>query len=847
MAFTNLILSPPFAAPSTADPTAPKPAVIPHNLVPKPGSLESCKSLHEITQLHGRLAKQGLLHDPAALKSLIVKYSQLGSSESLEHAEKVFEIFKNGKEDCGSTSGVYVYNSLIKGNSSAGSFSNAILLYVGMVIEGVAPDNYSFPFVLSACARSSRLFEGMQLHGSVMKLGFYDDIFVLNSLIHFYGECGEIDKGRKVFDEMSETNVVSWTSLICGYARENRHREAVSLFFQMVEEGIKPNEVTMASVISACAELGDSNLAEKISSYAEASGLITINTILVNALVDMYLKCGAPHRAKRLFDECVDRNLILYNTVLSNYVKLGKVKEALDVLREMLYRGPKPDKVTMLAAISSSAELSEFRFGRQCHAYVLRNGLENWDNIGNSLIDMYTKCGMQEWACRMFDQMPKKTIVSWNSLLSGFARNGDIKSAKKVFEDMPEKDLVSWNSMIGALVQQSLFRGAIELFNSMQNEGITPDKVTMVSIASACGYLGALDLAKWIYNYIQKVGIPCDMQLSTSLVDMLARCGDPNNAMKVFRMMKERDVSAWTAAIGAMTMEGNGGKAIELFNEMLSQGVEPDEVVYAGVLTACSHSGLVDQGMHIFKSMKEHGMIPHIIHYGCIVDLLGRAGLLDEALDFIKSMPTEPNDAIWSAFLAACRVHKDQEMAALAADMLSNSAKEKTGIQVLLSNIYAAAGKWDDVAKVRTHMKVKGMKKKPGSSSIEVNGVVYEFTSGDEFHPENALTASMLEEMKCRLGEAGYLPDVTNVLLDVDEQEKQFLLGRHSEKLAIAFGLISSGQGMPIRVVKNLRMCSDCHSFAKIVSKVYCREIVIRDNNRFHFFGQGLCSCGDYW
>lgn len=852
MAFTTLVFSPPLATPSTADPTAPstqiqiKSASISNNLVPKPGSLESCNNLQEIRQLHGHLAKLGLVHDPAALKNLIVKYSQMGSSESLEYAEKAFELFKKSKEDCSSSSRVYVFNSLIKGNSLAGSFSNAIFLYVGMVIDGVTPDNYTFPFVLSACAKSSRLFEGMQLHGSVMKLGFYDDIFVLNSLIHFYGECGEIDKGRKVFDEMSETNVVSWTSLICGYARKNWHKEALSLFFQMVEEGIKPNEVTMVSVISACAELGDSNLGEKISSYAEASGL-TFNTILVNALVDMYMKCGATNKAKRLFDECVDKNLVLYNTVLSNYVQLGKVNEALDVLCEMINMGPKPDKVTMLSAISSSAELSEFRFGRQCHAYVLRNGLEIWDNIGNSLIDMYTKCGMQEWACRMLDQMPNKNIVSWNSLLAGFARNGDIESAKEVFEDMPERDLVSWNSMIGALVQQSLFRKVIELFNSMQNEGITPDKVTMLSIASACGYLGALDLAKWTYNYIQKVGIQCDMRLSTSLVDMLARCGDPNNAMKVFRMMKERDVSSWTAAIGAMTMEGNGEQAIELFNEMLSQGVKPDEIVYAGVLTACSHSGLVEQGMHIFKSMKKHGMIPHIIHYGCIVDLLGRAGLLDEVLDFIKSMPLEPNDVIWSAFLAACRVHKDQEMAALAADMLSKSAKEKTGIQVLLSNIYASVGKWDDVAKVRTHMKEKGMKKNPGSSSIEVNGAVYEFTSGDESHPENALTASMLEEMKCRLGEAGYLPDLTNVLLDVDEREKEFLLGRHSEKLAIAFGLISSGQGLPIRVVKNLRMCSDCHSFAKIVSKVYAREIVIRDNNRFHFFRQGLCSCRDYW
>ncbi|KAL2229935.1 pentatricopeptide repeat-containing protein At3g22690 [Sesamum indicum] len=816
-----------------------------YNLVLETGSLKSCKNLQEIKQLHGQFTKHGLIGDAAVLTKLIDKYSQLGSSESLEYAQKAFKIFKNIREDCRSRI-IYLYNSLIRGSSSVGAFDEAVLLYVDMLFEGVAPDNYTYPFVLSACAKGLRLSEGVQLHGSLVKMGFHSDIFVLNSLIYCYGEYGEIDRARKVFDEMCERNVVSWTSLICGYARRESHKEAVSLFFKMVEEGIEPNEVTMVSVISACAKLGDMDWGERVLDYVEKSG-ITINTVMVNALVDMYMKCGAAEKARRLFDGCVDRNLVLYNTLMSNYVKLGKVRDALDIFCEILDGGAKPDRVTMLSVITSSAELGNFRLGMQCHAYVLRNGLESWDNIGNSLIDMYTKSGKQEWAFRVFDQMSNKTVVSWNSLLAGFARNGDVESAQGLFNEMPEKDIVSWNTMIGALVQQSFFRDAIELFHSMQNEGIMVDEVTMVSVASACGYLGALDLAKWTYNYIKKYEIHCNMRLNTALVDMFARCGDPQSALKVFSTMKERDVSAWTAAIGAMAMEGNGERALELFHEMLGQGVVPDEVVFSGVLTACSHAGLVKQGMQIFNSMKEHGITPHIIHYGCVVDLLGRAGLLDEALDFINTMPMEPNGAIWGAFLAACRIHENEKMATCAAELITKSAKDKTGVHVLLSNIYASAAKWDDVAKVRMQMKEKGMKKTPGSSSIEVNGVVHEFTSGDESHPENALTASMLQEINCRLKHAGYVPDLTNVLLDIDEQEKDFLLNRHSEKLAIAFGLVSSSQGMPIRVVKNLRMCSDCHSFAKMVSRVYDREIVIRDNNRFHFFWQGSCSCRDYW
>ncbi|KAK4405739.1 Pentatricopeptide repeat-containing protein [Sesamum angolense] len=413
---------------------------------------------------------------------------------------------------------------------------------------------------------------------------------------------------------------------------------------------------------------------------------------------------------------------------------------------EMLDGGPKPDRVTMLSIITSSAELGNFRFGMQCHAYVLRNGLESWDNIGNSLIDMYTKSG-EQLAFRVFDQMSNKTVVSWNSLLAGFARNGDVESAQGLFNEMPERDIVSWNTMIGALVQQSFFRDAIELFHSMQSEGWTR--------------------SRW--------------------------CGDPQSAIKVFSTMKERDVSAWTAAIGAMAMEGNGERAHELFHGMLDQGVVPDEVVFSGVLTACSHAGLVKQGMQIFNGMKEHGITPHIIHYGCVVDLLGRAGLLDEALDFINTMPMEPNGAIWGAFLAACRIHKNEKMATCAAELITKSAEDKPGVHVLLSNIYASAAKWDDVAKLRMQMKEKGMRKTPGSSSVE--------------------------EINCRLKHAGYVPDLTNVLLDIDEQEKEFLLNRHSEKLAIAFGLVSSSQGVPIRV---LRICG-CAQIAIHLQK-WCQE-----------------------
>ncbi|KAL5541519.1 hypothetical protein UlMin_009229 [Ulmus minor] len=725
------------------------------NMAKDNSSVGNCKTMDELKKFHCSITKKGLNHRISDLTALIATCSEMGTSESLDYARKAFEFFKEDERSKGT---LYMYNSLIRGYSGFGLGDEAILLYVEMVVVGIVPDKYSFPFVLSGCAKVKAFSEGVQFHGVVVKMGLDGDLFVRNSLIHFYAECGELDDGQKVFDEMPERNVVSWTSLIC------------------------------------------------------------------------------------------EKSLVLYNTMLSNYVRQGLAREALDMFGEMARHGPRPDKVTLLSAISACSQLGDSVSGKWCHSYALRNGLEGWDNISNAMIDMYTKFGKQDMACKIFDLMPNKTIVSWNSLIAGFIRSGDVVSAWEKFNAMPESDLVSWNTMIGALVQENMFEEALQLFQEMQNKGVKTDRVTMVEVASACGYLGALVLAKWVHTFIEKNEIQCDLQLETALVDMFARCGDPQSAMQVFNNMSRRDVSAWTAAIGAMAMEGNSKRAMELFDEMLRQGVKPDGVVFVALLTACSHGGCVELGRKIFTSMKPvHGISPGIVHYGCMVDLLGRAGLLREASDVIKNMPMEPNDVVWGSFLAACRTHDNIEMATFAAERINELASNRSGIHVLLSNIYASAGKWSDVAKVRLHLKEKGISKVPGTSSIEVDGIVHEFTSGDDSHPEENHIGSMLEEISCRLKDAGHVPDLANVLLDVNEHEKEFFLSRHSEKLAMAFGLISTSQGVPIHVVKNLRICSDCHTFAKLVSKIYGREIVIRDNHRFHFFRQGVCSCRDYW
>ncbi|XP_009145305.1 pentatricopeptide repeat-containing protein At3g22690 [Brassica rapa] len=838
---TVLHLSPMVFATSTSRPFLPNQT---HRNKPTTNSLSSpitsltkCKTIDELKLFHHSLAKQGLDNDVSAITKLVARSCELGTRESLTFARQLFDVSYGSR---------YMYNSLIRGYASSGLCEEALLLFLRMMIDGVSPDKYTFPFGLSACAKSRTIRDGVQIHGLIVRMDYAKDLFVQNSLVHFYSECGELACARKVFDEMPQRNVVSWTSMICGYARRGFAKEAVDLFFDMMRsEDVRPNSVTMVCVISACAKLEDLEIGEKVHAFIRSSG-VEVNDVMVSALVDMYMKCNDNDTAKHLFEQYGARNLDLCNAMASNYVRQGLTKEALDVLSLMMDSGVRPDRISTLSAISSCSQLKNVLLGKSCHGYVLRNGFESWDNVSNALIDMYMKCRKQDTAVKIFDRMMNKTVVTWNSIIAGYIENGDVDAAWETFNTMPEKNIVSWNTIIGGLVQEGMFEEAIEVFRSMQSEeGVDADGVTMMSIASACGHLGALDLAKWIYYYVEKNKIQLDVKLGTTLVDMFSRCGDPETALSIFDGLANRDVSAWTAAIRAMAMSGNAERAIGLFDEMIEQGLKPDGVVFVGALTACSHGGLVQQGKEIFESMeKVHGVSPEEVHYGCMVDLLGRAGLLEEALQLIKSMPLEPNDVIWNSLLAACRVQGNVEMAAYAAGKIQVLAPERTGSYVLLSNVYASAGRWNDVAKVRLSMKEKGLRKPPGTSLIEIRGKTHEFTSGDESHPEMPQIEAMLDEVSRELG---HVPDLSSVLMDVDEQEKRFMLSRHSEKLAMAFGLISSNKGTRIRIVKNLRVCSDCHSFAKSASKVYNREIVLRDNNRFHFISQGKCSCNDFW
>ncbi|XP_044464177.1 pentatricopeptide repeat-containing protein At5g66520-like isoform X2 [Mangifera indica] len=460
----------------------------------------------------------------------------------------------------------------------------------------------------------------------------------------------------------------------------------------------------------------------------------------------------------------------------------------------------------------------------------------------------YLRNGEISEGLELFDKMPNRNEVSWNSVLSGLVNFGFLDDACRVFKEMPCRSLVSWVVMISGYAQNGQPKKALALFRGMQLLNLEPNSAILVSVLSACSQLGALNHGNWVYFYIQKKCVNVDSILNAALIDMYAKCGSINLAMQVFHLSKEKDVSSYTSAISGLAMNGRGIEAFQLFEQMKSECISPDSISYLAVLCACSHIGWVEKGFHYFHSMlDDHGIEPELDHYACMVDLLGRAGLLEEAENFIASMPMKPDNVIWGTLLGACRVHGNDQMGQGIGNMLIESDQSHDGCYILLSSIYAKTMKGDNAEEVRKSMRAKNIERVPGYSLIEVDGVVHEFLAGDRSHDKTEEIYTAWEEAVKKIKNYGYKAETRGVLFDIEEEEKETVIGYHSEKLALAFGLISTEPGSVIRIVKNIRICNDCHSAMKLISKVNQRKISVRDRKRYHHFEGGSCSCMDYW
>ncbi|KAK2979341.1 hypothetical protein RJ640_013305 [Escallonia rubra] len=578
---------------------------------------------------------------------------------------------------------------------------------------------------------------------------------------------------------------------------------------------ISPDPMLYNTLLKRCTHLGKLKEGRMVHTHFVNSNFNHYQ-VIQNTLLNMYAKCGSLDNARKVFDEMPVRDMVTWTALITGYSQNDRPKYALVLFPGMLRVGLKPNYFTFSSLLKAAAGVPSERDGRQIHGYCIKSGYESNVYVGSALLDMYARCGQMDAAEFVFGGLMSKNEVSWNALIAGHAR-------KEKGED------------------------ALVLFWKMQREGFEPTHFTYSSLFSAFASTGALEQGKWIHAHLTKSGLKLIAFVGNTLLDMYAKSGSIEDARKVFDRLIKPDVVSWNSMLTASAQHGRGEETVERFEEMLRIGFEPNVVTFLCVLTACSHAGLLDKGQYYFELMKKFKVEPEVTHYVAVVDLLGRAGILDRAERFIREMPIEPTAAIWGALLGACRMHKNMELGAYAAERIFELDPNDSGPHMLLCNIYATAGRWRDAAKVRKMMKESGVKKEPACSWVEIENAVHTFVANDDAHPQREDICKMWEKMCGRIKEIGYVPDTSHVLLFVDVREREAKLQYHSEKLALAFALLNTPPESTIRIKKNIRVCGDCHSAFKFVSKVVKREIILRDTNRFHHFCDGSCSCRDYW
>ncbi|KAG8475866.1 hypothetical protein CXB51_032680 [Gossypium anomalum] len=620
--------------------------------------------------------------------------------------------------------------------------------------------------------------------------------------------------------ETEETHVKRPSVGICSQIEKlafcNRYREALELFEILeLEGGFDVGLSTYDALVSACIGLGSVRAVKRVFSYMISNGFEP-DQYMSNRVLLMHVKCGMMIDARSLFDEMPERNLVSWNTIIAGLVDVGDYFEAFRLFLLMWEEFSDCGSRTIATMIRASAGLELISVGRQLHSAAVKFGVGEDIFVSCALIDMYSKCGSIEDAQWAFDEMPEKTTVGWNSIIAGYALHGYSEEA-------------------------------LSMFYEMRDSGVKMDHFTFSMIIRICSRLASVEYAKQVHAGLIRHGFGLDIVANTALVDFYSKWGRVEDAKHVFDRMPCKNTISWNALISGYGNHGRGAEAVELFEQMLREKMRPNHVTFLAVLSACSHSRLFERGWEIFQSMsRDHKIKPRAMHYACMIELLGQEGLLDEAFALIRRAPFKPTANMWAALLTASRVNVNLELGKYAAEKLYGMEPEKLSNYVVLLNIYHQSGKLKEAAGVLQTLRRKGLRMLPVCSWIEVNKQSHVFLSGDKSHVQTNEIYEKVDSLVHEISKHGYVPKEKTLLPDVDEQEQRILL-YHSEKLAVAFGLINTMKGSPLQIVQNHRICNDCHNAIKLIALVTRREIVVRDASRFHHFKDGSCSCGDYW
>ncbi|XP_031482330.1 pentatricopeptide repeat-containing protein At1g08070, chloroplastic-like [Nymphaea colorata] len=539
----------------------------------------------------------------------------------------------------------FLWTTMIRSYTENGPYDQSILLFIRMRRKLVPPNHLTFPFVLKGCSRMLAVHEGQQIHTNIFKFGFSSDLYVGNTLIDMYGRCKSIEAARQAFDEMPYRDLVADTAMITAYCM-----------------------------------------------------------------------CGLTEEARSIFEDVSEvKDVVLWSAMIGGYVQNGKLGEALALFDRMRSRRVKPNFVTMVSVVSACAQAGNIEEGRRMHEFMVESRMEINVVISTCLMDMYIKGGLLDEAIELFERIPRKDVVAWNALISGLSKNGHATKA-------------------------------LGLFRKMKDSSVLPNAVTLVAALSSCAQLGAVSEGMAIHELVRKMGLGLDLMVATALLDMYAKCGCMGKMQHVFDAMPQKDVVSWSALINGYAILGYSQEALLMFTKMLDEGVVPNSITFLAVLSACSHAGLIREGQEYFASMRRDYFIePRMEHYACMVDLFARARLLDLAKEIINKMPFEPGASVWGSLLNACLINKNVDIAEWAMQHLVQLEPRNDGNYVVLSNIYAAAGRWEDAERIRTALREHARQKNPGCSWIEVEGHMHEFLVGDISHPLSSHIYGMVD------------------------------------------------------------------------------------------------------
>ncbi|CAH8353112.1 unnamed protein product [Eruca vesicaria subsp. sativa] len=653
----------------------------------------SSRSLPHGRKIHDQISKSDCKHDTVLNNHILSMYGKCGS---LREAREVFDFMPQRN--------LVSYTSVITGYSQNGQGLEAIKLYMEMLQAGLVPDQYSFGSVIKACASTGDAVLGKQLHAQVIKLETNSHLFAQNALIAMYVSFGQISDARKVFCGIPVKDVISWGSIIAGFSQLGYEFEALRHLKDMLSYGVyQPNEYIFGSSLKACSSLLRQDYGSQIHGLCIKSGF-SEDPFAGCSLCDMYARCGFLSSARRVFHQIKRPDTASWNVIIAGLANNGYADEAASFFSHMRNSGFVPDATSLRSLLCGQMDLCQ---GRQIHSFIVKYGLITDLSVCNSLLTMYSSCS-------------------------------DLCCCFKMFEEFRNRaDSISWNAILTACLRHEEPAEMLRLFKLMLISECDPDHITMGNLLRACVEISSLKLGSQVHCYNLKTGLVLEQFITNGLIDMYAKCGSLEQARMIFDSMDNKDVVSWSSLIVGYAQSGFGEEALVLFKEMNSSDIEPNHVTFVGVLTACSHVGLVEEGLKLYSIMQsEHKIAPTKEHCSCVVDLLSRAGHLDEAEKFINEMDLEPDVVVWKTLLSACKTQGNIDLARKAAENILKIDPFNSTAHVLLCGIHASSGNWEDAALLRSSMKKHDVKKVPGQSWIEVMDERHIFFAEDVLHPE---------------------------------------------------------------------------------------------------------------